>query len=328
MREEKDKTNKIKRVDDIDLNDFIIYLEEVLKYSKRTSLSYGEDIADFLLFLKTAGIQKGNVDASKAREYRLDQTIRGLDNNSIRRSSSALKHFYIYLKQYKGYRNNPFEFLLSPKKAKKLPSFLSEKEINGLLDSTKNRTDPLHFRDLALLELMYATGLRAGETIALKLSDISFEERTIRVLGKGSKERIVLFSETAEEAVREYLAKSRFLLLKDQKDESYLFLNSQGRRLTERGLEKIVEQAAKKVGFTMKIHPHMLRHTFATELLNNGADLRTIQELLGHASLQTTGIYTHVTYQEMKKTYENCFPKDSLDFDVMSKSDATDDKKK
>lgn len=316
INEEKKIINKIDAINDPDLNDFLIYLTSVIKYSEKTARSYGQDIADFLLFLKMSNVKKEEVKKETILEYRLEQTIRGLQANSIKRSLSALKHFYLYLHQHKGVENNPFEIVTSPKKEKKLPSFLSEKEIIEFLNSNKERTDDLHFRDQAILELMYASGLRCQETIDLKINDINFDERTIRIKGKGEKERIVPFSIYAKDAIDEYSKKSRIYLLKDKKDEGYLFLNSRGEKLSERGLEKIVDNCAKKAGFTLKVHPHMLRHTFATELLNNGCDLRTIQEFLGHSSIQTTSIYTHVSYQDLKKTYDECFSKNNISIDI------------
>lgn len=316
LSEDKKIINKIDAINDPDLNDFLIYLKEVIKYSEKTARSYGQDIADFLIFLKSSNVKKEEVKKDTILEYRLEQTLRGLQANSIKRSLSALKHFYLYLHQHKGVENNPFEIVTSPKKVKKLPSFLSEKEIIDFLNSNKERNDDLRYRDQAILELLYASGLRCQETIDLKINDINFEERTVKILGKGGKERIVPFSIYAKDAIKEYIEKSRLYLLKDKKDDGYLFLNSRGDKLSERGLEKIVDNCAKKAGFTLKVHPHMLRHTFATELLNNGCDLRTIQEFLGHSSIQTTSIYTHVSYQDLKKTYDECFSKNTITIDL------------
>ncbi len=328
MTEKKESKNKIALASDQDLDDFLIYLKSVINYSEKTAKSYGEDIADFLLFLKKAGVDKENVSKEKVREYRLEQTLKNLKPNSIKRSLSALKHFYQYLHRYKEVENNPFEFVVSPKKESRLPSFLSEHEINELLDSTKKRTDKLAKRDSALLELMYATGMRCQETIDLKIPDIDFSERTIRIRGKGGKERIVPFSKTAKAAVEEYLKSSRPYFLKDKKDEGYLFLTKRGDKISPRGLEKIVSDCATKIGFTLKVHPHMIRHSFATELLNNGADLRTIQEFLGHSSIQTTSIYTHVTFKDLKETYERCFPRKIIQIDFKQKHNITTDKEK
>lgn len=308
MRNE-EKENKITKINDVELNDFMVYLVSVLGYSPKTRDSYGEDIADFLLFLQDREVDKKDIDRSLIREYMLDLKMRGLASSSIKRYLSSLKHFYLYLYRYKGYKDNPFETVHSPKQEKKLPSFLSEAEINDFLDSNMTRTDELAIRDQAILELMFASGLRLSETINLKIVDIDYDQRTLRIFGKGSKERIVPFSNTAKNAMQEYQRTLRQKLLLDKKDEGIFFLNSRGEKLTPRGLEYLVSSAARKSGFELKIHPHMLRHTFATELLNNGADLRTIQELMGHESISTTSIYTHVTFEDLKKTYERCFPK-------------------
>jgi integrase/recombinase XerC len=303
------KENRIRAIDDADLNDFLLYVEKGLNDSPKTALSYGEDIAEFLLFLKKEGIRKNNVDHSVITTYLLECKIQGKDSASISRAISALRHFYFYLCHERGYAVNPFETLSLPKRKKKLPRFLSFDEVSDFLNANAARTDSLQARDQAVLELSFASGLRASEIIALKISDMDFSQHLLKVLGKGDKERIVPFSETAATAIQNYLFKTRIVLLGVKKDTGVLFLNAQGSPLTERGLEYLVGEAALKAGFTLKVHPHMLRHSFATELLNNGTDLRVIQELLGHASVRTTSIYTHVTYEDLKKTYDRCFPR-------------------
>ncbi|MFA6860960.1 MAG: site-specific tyrosine recombinase/integron integrase [Bacilli bacterium] len=305
--------NRIETVSDQDLNDFLNYLTNVLGYSSKTKKSYGEDIAAFLLFLIETKKKKDEVDKEVIRLFLLNQNVSGISHTSIKRELSALRKFYQYLYRYKGYQGNPFETVSSPKKDKKLPEFLSFEEVSDFLDSNLKRTDALAKRDQAVLELMFASGLRASEVISLKISDLDFDKRLVKVFGKGSKERIIPFSNTAKNAVLEYLKDLRPQLIADQKDDSSLFLNSLGHPLSERGLEYLVKEAALKSGFSLKVHPHMLRHSFATELLNNGTDLRVIQELLGHESINTTAIYTHVTYEDLKKTYDNCFPKAKLD---------------
>ena len=298
---------------DQDLMDFRQYLEKVLGYSKRTSTSYGFDVASFLNFLSTAKIDKKDVDKDTIRTYLLECNVNGLGRSSVKRALSALRHFYLFLYEQKGYPTNPFETILSPKAQRKLPDFLSHEEINDLLNAMAKRTDDYAKRDQAILELLFASGLRAQEAITLKKEQLDLTERIVHVIGKGDKERIVPFSETAQKALSDYLSLSRPLLLAKRKtdkgkDEGYVFLNRNGERLTVRGLEFLVQNAAQKAGFTLRIHPHMLRHTFATELLDNGADLRIIQDLMGHSSINTTSIYTHVTFDDLKKTYENCFP--------------------
>jgi integrase/recombinase XerC len=309
--EKTEKKDKITQADDPDLSDFLLYLREVLRYSEKTATSYGEDIAGFLLFLKSEKRTKDKIDHDLIRTYLLSLSVQGLEKSSIRRAVSALRHFYHYLYQFKGYAENPFETITSPKPKKKLPPFLTEEEVNDFLDSNAKRNDPLAKRDQAVLELMFASGLRASETISLTLPAIDRDSRLLKVLGKGKKERIVPFSKTAGDALSAYLSEERPKLLKANQETSVVFLGKNGKPLTERGLEYLVKEAAMKSGFSLKVHPHMLRHSFATELLNNGADLRIIQELLGHSSVRTTALYTHVTYADLKKTYDRCFPKAS-----------------
>jgi integrase/recombinase XerC len=310
MDKEKEYTNKIARVEDEEFHSFLDYLIGVKGYSEKTRKSYGEDVADFLLFLSGEQKSKEQVDKETIRIYLLNLNLEHMDKSSIKRRLSALRHFYKYLYTYKHYQNNPFETVTTPKKDKKLPEFLSYEEITDLLDSNQKREDKLASRDQAILELLFSSGLRCGEIIALKVSSCDFSSKRVRVFGKGGKERIVPFSEVAKKALLHYCEnlRKRLLGFSDQEEDT-LFLNNQGKPLTERGLEYIVSQAGLKAGFPLKIYPHMLRHSFATELLNNGADLRTIQEFLGHESIRTTSIYTHVTYADLKKTYDNCFPK-------------------
>lgn len=314
--------NRIDLVQDSELNDFMIYLTDVIGYSQKTALSYGSDIADFLSFLKENNIEKNEVKVENIRQYLMDLRIRGLEAVSIKRYLASNRHFYKYLHQYKNYPTNPFETIHSPKKKKKLPQFFTQDEINAFLDANEQRKDPLALRDQALLELMYASGLRCSEVINLRISDVDLIHLEVKVIGKGNKERIVPFNEKSKNAIEKYKAELRLKLVDETLDkDKYLFVNARGEKLTERGLEEIVQQSSLKSGFGQKVYPHMLRHTFATTLLNNGADLRVIQELLGHESISTTAIYTHVTYEDLKRTYEVCFPKANTSYYGNSKED-------
>jgi len=307
--------NKIFRIQDGELKDLLTYLDSVLGYSEKTSLSYGEDISDYLFFLQNRNISKSQINKNQIREYLLSLNIKGLKPTSVKRYISSIRHFYKYLCQYKGYQNNPFDTILSPKKEKNLPQFLSQEEINSFFDANCQRTDKLVYRDQAILELMFASGLRCSEVVSLKTEMISFESQTMKIIGKGDKERIVPFSKTAQKSLLDYLHLSRHSLIKpNQTDCGFFFLNCRGNQLTERGLEKIISSCQEKSGFELKVHPDMLRHSCATSLLNNGADIKTIQEILGHQSIATTSIYTHLTYEDLKKTYESCFPKATSDY--------------
>ncbi|MFA6624248.1 MAG: site-specific tyrosine recombinase/integron integrase [Bacilli bacterium] len=310
MENENEKNNRIALALDQDLNDFMVYLTGVLNYSYKTRISYGEDVACFILFLQGRHIEKKDVDRETIRSFLLTLNKTGLEKSSVKRALSALRHFYRYLYRYKGYLSNPFDSVHSPKTPKKLPEFLTMDEVNDFLDSNKKRDDPLSKRDQAILELMFASGLRASETIGLQIKDVDFSSRLLKIHGKGRKDRLVPFNKASKEALLLYLEQTRPSLIKgEDESEDLVFLNGRGKPLTERGLEYLISEAALKAGFTLKVHPHMLRHSFATELLNSGTDLRIIQDLLGHSSIRTTSIYTHVTYEDLKKTYEECFPK-------------------
>lgn len=304
----KGKKNKIALVQDEEFSSFLEYLTSVKGYSEKTRISYGGDVASFLLFLSREKKSKEQVDKNLIRAYLLEQNLEKKEKSSIKRSLAALRHFYLYLYTFKGYKENPFETVSVPKKEKKLPEFLSYEEVSQLLDGNQKREDFLKDRDQALLELLFASGLRCSEIVQLKKEDIDYTLLRVKVSGKGNKDRIVPFTKICKDALLSYQHGLRERLVK-KKEETTFFLNRNGNPLTERGLEYIISQAAIKTGFPLSIHPHMLRHSFATELLNNGADLRTIQELLGHTSIRTTSIYTHVNLTQLKETYERCFPK-------------------
>lgn len=308
MRNKEEKENRISKIKDEEFSSFLDYLISIRGYSNHTMISYGEDVASFLLFLEKNQVHKEMVNKDIIRTYLLELNMEKKDKASIKRHIAALRHFYKYLYTFKGYQNNPFETISTPKKDKKLPQFLSYEEVCDFLDSNLKREDFLKDRDQAILELLFASGLRCAEIISLEISHIDYENRRVRVLGKGNKERYVPFSNICKQSLLAYQNNLRQRLNKNE-NNTIFFLNSRGEKITERGLEYIVSEAAKKSTFPLKIHPHMLRHSFATTLLNNGADLRTIQEFLGHASIRTTSIYTHVSYKELKDTYERCFPK-------------------
>lgn len=302
--------NILSLISDIDLDNFLKYLINVKEYSTNTRDSYAYDIAEYLLFINDIPISKGEVQKEHIQKYLVYLNNRNISKLSIKRRLCALRSFYKYLVRYKIVSSNPFETVTSVKGEKKLPHFLSEKEINELLDSNLKRTDFLKERDQAIIELMYASGLRISEVISLRLKDIDFDSKLIKVKGKGNKERIIPFNNHASRALKSYLNNSRHTLLlknKDNKNEDVVFLNNNGKAISRRGMEYLINQIVLKTGFNLKVHPHMLRHSFATGLLNNGADLRTIQELMGHSSISTTSIYTHVSFNDLQKTYNECF---------------------
>lgn len=290
-----------------ELSEFQDYLLNVRRYSSNTVNSYSFDICDFTKFIRGLGKIFKDIKVDDVKSWILDLTERQIGKRSIKRKMSSLKSFYAWMYLQKKVDSDPFEYVHSPKATHALPDFFSEKEIDTLLTANEKRTDKLKNRDQALLMLMFASGLRASEVVNLTFNQVDFDNRIMKISGKGNKDRLVPFTNSAKEAMLNYINGLRKDLLKE--DTKYIFLNSKGNKMTVRGLEYILDEIEAKTGLYGKIHPHMLRHSFATKMLNRGADLRTIQELLGHSSIETTSIYTHVAYENMKETYEKTFPR-------------------
>ncbi len=293
------------------------YLQELRankSRSERSINSYRYDLEKWFRFLDEEDILMDQVDVLVIRNFLTDELNAGISKRSCKRRLSTLKDFYSFLVR-KGYvKDNPFLFVSSPKTEKTYPHFLYDEQIQTILESNKKRTDDLALRDQVILELLVCTGMRAAELVALDIQSIDMRNRIIRVFGKGSKERMVPFTEDCKKTLDNYLKYSRPLLLqKTLNPTNALILNSHGDRLTTRGLEYILDQIEEKTGDFVGLHPHILRHSFATHLLENGADLRVIQELLGHTSLNATQIYTHVTEEAMKNTYDTYFPRANKD---------------
>ena len=258
----------------------------------------------FLLMKKIDSLDK--VTKHTIREYIMWLTDQKVAKSSITCKLSAVRSFYNYLQKEELIRENPLEKISSPKLDKKLPSYLTGDEINRFLLAPDIST-PVGQRDKAILELLYASGLRVSELAHLHRSQIDMDTREIRVIGKGSKERLVLMGKPAQQAIAAYLKEGRHKLQGKKKTEA-VFINRYGKQLIERRIQKIVKYYAKQSGINKKVHPHTIRHTFATHLLDGGADLRVVQELLGHASLTTTQIYTHVSQTQAKKVYQAAHP--------------------
>lgn len=223
-----------------------------------------------------------------------------LSSKSINRKCSACRSFFTYLNVNGITSINPFKKIKNFKEEKKLPNYLTSNQIHDLL-SYFNLNDPLEFRNSLMIELMFASGLRVSECVNIKLSDIDLDNQTIRIVGKGNKERLGFFYDRLSEKLLRYLKEIR--PIHDSKNSSYLFLNNRGNKLTSRSIQYICEAISIKAGLSYQLHPHMLRHSFATYLLDNGADLRLTQELLGHKNLSTTQIYTHVSLNKLKESY-------------------------
>jgi len=225
----------------------------------------------------------------------------------VARKLSSARSFFRFLLREKVIKSNPFENLVTPKIPKRLPNFLYPEEVNALLEAPDPQS-PLGLRDRALLELLYSTGVRVEELISINLNDLDLEEGEIKILGKGNKERIVLFGSQARKALEVYLRQARPNLLEGKKSR-FLFIGQRGPSLSKRQVERIIRTYAKKAGIPKKVTPHTLRHSFATHLLSGGADLRMVQELLGHVSLSTTQVYTHITKERLKQVYNLAHPR-------------------
>lgn len=286
---------------------YLNYLEAERNFSPYTVRNYRDDLVDFFQFLKTNGVGSlGEVDKHVLRDYLSNLTDRKLVKASIARKMSALRSFFSYLVREGITDTNPAAAISSPKLEKRLPSFLTVAETVRLL-TTPDLTKPEGLRDCALMEFLYASGLRVSELVSLNLEQVNLETGEIRVWGKGAKERVVLIGKPAAAALSTYISEGRSRLT-GKKATSALFLNRYGERIITRQVEKIVEKYGRIAGIGKRVHPHLLRHTFATHLLDGGADLRVVQELLGHADLSSTQIYTHVTKSKAQKIYLSAHP--------------------
>ncbi|MBQ7241086.1 MAG: site-specific tyrosine recombinase XerD [Bacilli bacterium] len=285
------------------ISEFLSYLELDLNYSNNTINSYDNDLKRFENYFKNKNILKLNVNDL----LKFVSSLKDLSPASVSHMISTLKTFYSYYIKIDKIKVNPTDALKSPKLGLHLPEYLTEDEIDKLLDIEV--TDPFSARNKAILELMYATGLRISEVISLEFKNIDMEECIVRVMGKGSKERIVPINDYALNALNTYIEEYRPLMIKKEVN-NYIFLNNHGKQMTRQGVFKMIKQECLKKGINKDISPHTIRHTFATHLLLNGADLRIIQELLGHSDISTTQIYTHLTNEELYNDYKKYFPRD------------------
>lgn len=290
------------------LEDFKKYIEFQRGYSTNTMINYENDIKEFLEFLNKENIDNiKNANYSLVRFYLMDLYDKKFSRNSVSRKLSSLRSFFKYLHKENIVEANPFSLVSSPKKEKKLPKFLYNDDIEKVFD-VPNLNSSLGQRDMLILEILYDTGIRVSELVNIKLKDIDFDNKSIRILGKGNKERIVLYGSYAEDILNEYMKDGRKRILKEKNNE-YLILNAKGENITSRGVRLILDNIIKKACLKVHISPHTLRHTFATHLLENGADLLTVKELLGHSSLSSTGIYTHVTNERLRNVYLHSHPR-------------------
>lgn len=289
------------------INDYLHTLKIERGLSENSLASYGRDLRYFAAFLQENELTLPDAAQENVRAYLESLKENGRSTRSVARLISSLRGFYQYLHQLKVIDQNPMATIDSPKPARHLPEVLSLKETERLLEAP-DTTKTLGIRDRAILEVMYATGLRVSELIHIQLADLHLAEGLIVTIGKGDKERLVPLGTQAIRWVEKYLADSRPLLLKGQRDP-FLFLNFHGRPLTRQGIWKNLQQTVRNAGINKRVTPHTLRHSFATHLLENGADLRTVQDLLGHADISTTQIYTHVSKKRLSDVYHAHFPR-------------------
>lgn len=290
-----------------ELQEYCDYLQYQKNYSEYTIENYCSDIIQYLDYLASGGINFKKIEYSDLRFYLMYlKEEKNENNSSIDRKLSALRGFYKFLATEKITDNNAFSLVTGLKKEKKLPRYFEYNELEELFKVPDLRT-ALGQRDRLILEMLYATGLRVGELVSVKVSDIDLGSRVILVVGKGNKERRVTYGDYCHDALKLYLSDGYLKLNKNVSD--YLFLNNNGEVITERGIRYVLDQVIKKTSLNKSISPHVLRHSFATHLLNEGCDLLTVQKLLGHESISATQIYTHVTTERLKEVYYNSFPR-------------------
>ena len=290
---------------------YIINFVEDLKYEKNyselTVKGYLKDLDLFLEFLNENNIKKYNdIEYGDIRLYINYLYELKYTNKTISRNISSLRSFFKYLKSNNIINNNPMLLVSNPKLSKKLPKYLNFNDLEKLLNVYDNNTC-LGIRNSLILELLYSTGIRVSEIVNIKVIDISVEEKNIKITGKGNKERIVYFGSRCYDLLKKYLKNSYNQL--NINNLEYLLLSQTGKTINDREIRKIIDDAAKLAHIEMKISPHVLRHTFATHMLNEGADLRSVQELLGHENLSTTQIYTHLTNEKIRNVYLNAHPR-------------------
>ncbi len=291
------------------LKEYLAHIKLEKNLSQNTVVSYKNDINAFITFLKDLRIDDpSNISSDHIRAFFKTIKELGLSGSSSARYFSSLKGFFLYLLKNKYILINPVEKITAPKISKKLPGVLSIPEVEKIL-STPEVDDKLGLRDKTILELFYACGTRVSELINLKVNDLFLDDEIIRVIGKGSKERLIPIGSSAIKWIGEYLRKSRPLLMKKSKSENNLFLNSRGSKLSRMGVWKIINRYVMQAGIKKDIHPHTFRHSFATHLLEGGADLRAVQEMLGHADISTTQIYTHIDRDYIKQVHKQYHPR-------------------
>lgn len=281
------------------LEKFLTYMEVEKNYSPHTVLNYKLDLIEFFDFIKDAPIE--GVDYLLLRKYLAHLRQDNLKPRTMSRKLSSIRSFFKFLQRENLITQNPSTLLMSPKLDKTLPKFLTESEVSQFIEAPDVTTE-FGRRDRAILETLYSTGARVSELSLLNVEHVDFFSNIARVSGKGKKERIIPIGDKALKAIKKYIDTRK-------KKSSVLFLNKNGTRMTTRGIYNVTDKYIKQVSTTLHVSPHVLRHSFATHLLNRGADLRSVQELLGHVNLSTTQMYTHITTEKLKKVYEQAHPR-------------------
>ncbi len=284
---------------------FLEYIEKELNYTKMTIIDYQEDLELFTKYINNNNLNYLNLTKNDIIDYLKYLDEKKYSNKSISRFLSSLRHFYTYLVEIKLIEENIFKRIRNPKIEKKLPNYLNIVEVENLLNILKEDTKE-DIRNKCLIELLYSTGIRVSEASNIKIDDIDMHNMSIRVFGKGRKERIAYFGESLKEILEKYLKVRKDFLKNGEID--YLFINSIGGKLSRNSMENIFIKISQMKEIEHKLSPHTLRHTYATHLLNNGADLRSVQELLGHENLNTTEIYTHVSNERLRQEYLKYHP--------------------
>jgi tyrosine recombinase XerC len=293
--------------DHSDLGEYLDYLRHERNASIHTIASYRRDLTQFVDYLETRQSSLRRADNLQIRGFMAELHERRLKKSSLARKLAAIRSFFRFAVKNKWIAENPAQVVATPKQEQRVPSFLTEEEMANFLDMPPSGK-PLDLRDRAALEILYATGIRVGELVGINVEDVHLGERLVRVRGKGKKERIVPFGAPAQGRLRAYLG-ARAELAGDRIGENALFLNYRGRRITTRSVERLVDKYIRRTAVRRKISPHSLRHSFASHLLSRGADLRVIQELLGHESLATTQKYTHLDLGHLMDVYRKSHPR-------------------
>ena len=299
-----------KKINQEPLAEFLIHVKIERDLAENSIKSYQRDIQTYIEFLEEQGINNWNkIDRYDIILFLQQLKEQGKSDNSIIRMTSRLRQYHQFIRQEKITENDPMQYVQTPKKAEVLPKVLSLSEVERLLETPDVETF-IGLRDRAILEVMYASGLRISELVHLRLDELHLTMGFIQTVGKGNKERIIPIGDEAKNWLNEYLEDCRPVFAsKAVEDSPYVFLNTRGRGLTRQGVWKNLKQIVQKAGIKQNVTPHMLRHSFATHLLENGADLRIVQELLGHSDISTTQIYTHITKARMKNVYKQYHPR-------------------